>query len=64
MWCAKYGEKNGIMFHVHECRVTELIIANRMFLCSKEEDKAKLREEILSRWKQLWKIPGGQKHIR
>lgn len=48
MWCVKYGEINGSVLHVHECRVTELIIAIRMFMCSKEEDKAKLREKILS----------------
>lgn len=64
VWCVKYGEMNGSMHHVHKYRVTELIIAIRVFLYSKEEDKAKQREKILSRWKQLCSIPEGQQHIR
>lgn len=55
----KYGEMNDSRLRVHECRVTELIIAIRTFLCSREEDKAKQRKKILSRWKQLCKNPGG-----
>lgn len=51
-------------FSMLRWRVTELIIAIRMFCCSKEEDKAEQREKILSRWKQLCNIPGGRQHIR
>lgn len=64
VWYVKYGEINGGMLRVCVYRVTELIIAIRMFLCSKEEDKAKQRENILSRWKQLCKVPWRQQHIR
>lgn len=41
----KYGGMNDSALHVHECRVTELIIAIRMFSCSKEKDKTKLTEK-------------------
>lgn len=57
------AKMNGSLLLVYKCRVTELIIAIRMFLCSEETDKAKVEENILSRCRQLCKVPGGQQHI-